>query len=115
MTVQPLLQLLVLLNQIFHDVFEITDTLHHHGICGALLLIWWWSPVVHTGSDREHMDLDVSDVSPQHSTEQMDEGFTATAYSKVQENLKLTVEAHVLLEEPTSASGTLSSLQHLSK
>nr|GEW70132.1 hypothetical protein [Tanacetum cinerariifolium] len=49
------------------------------------------SPVVHAGSDREHMDLDV------------------------QENLKLTVEDQVLLEEPASSSGTLSSLQHLSK
>nr|GFC53271.1 hypothetical protein [Tanacetum cinerariifolium] len=73
------------------------------------------SPVVHAGSDHEHMDLDVADVSPQPSTEQMDEGFTATAYLKVQENLKLTVKEQVLLEEPASSSGTLSSLQHLSK
>nr|GEX51453.1 hypothetical protein [Tanacetum cinerariifolium] len=73
------------------------------------------SPVVHAGSDREHMDLDVADVSPQPLTEQMNEGFTATACSKVQENLKLTVEEQVLLEEPASLSGTLSSLQHLSK
>nr|GEV52986.1 integrase, catalytic region, zinc finger, CCHC-type, peptidase aspartic, catalytic [Tanacetum cinerariifolium] len=50
-------------------------------------------PMVHAGSDR----------------------FTATAYPKVQENLKLTVKEHVLLEEPTSSSGTLYSLQHLSK
>nr|GEY55297.1 hypothetical protein [Tanacetum cinerariifolium] len=70
-----------------------------------------------TGSDadREHMDLDVTDVSPQPFTEQLDEGFTATAYLKVQENLKLAVEEHVLLEDPASSSGTLSSLQHLSK
>nr|GEV43294.1 hypothetical protein [Tanacetum cinerariifolium] len=73
------------------------------------------SPVVHAGSDREHIDLDVVDVSPPPSTEQMDEGFTAMAYPKVQENLKLTVEEQVLLEEPASSSGTLSSLQHLSK
>nr|GEW44886.1 hypothetical protein [Tanacetum cinerariifolium] len=33
------------------------------------------SLVVHAGSDREHMDLDVADVSPQPSTEQLDEGF----------------------------------------
>nr|GEX66873.1 histone deacetylase 14 [Tanacetum cinerariifolium] len=46
------------------------------------------SPVVHAGSDREHIDLDVADVSPQPSTEQLDEGFTATAYPKVQENLQ---------------------------
>nr|GEY01158.1 hypothetical protein [Tanacetum cinerariifolium] len=71
--------------------------------------------VVHAGSDREHMDLDVADVSPQPSTKQMDEGFTATAYPKVQENLKLTIEEQVLLEEPASSSGTLSSLQHRSK
>nr|GEV15410.1 copia protein [Tanacetum cinerariifolium] len=73
------------------------------------------SHVGHAGSDREHMDLDVANVSPQPSTEQLDEGFTATAYPKVQENLKLTVEEQVLLEEPASSSGTLSSLQHLSK
>nr|GEX53696.1 integrase, catalytic region, zinc finger, CCHC-type, peptidase aspartic, catalytic [Tanacetum cinerariifolium] len=72
-------------------------------------------PVVHAGSDREHMNLDVADVSPQPSTKQLDEGFTATAYPKVQENLKLVVEEQVLLEEPASSSGTLSSLQHLSR
>nr|GEZ82422.1 hypothetical protein [Tanacetum cinerariifolium] len=100
------------------------------------------SPVVHAGSDREHIDLDVADVSPQPppeqidegftataypkdldvadvspqpSTEQLDEGFTATTYLKVQENLKLIVEEQVLLKEPASSSGTISSLQHLSK
>nr|GEY90303.1 hypothetical protein [Tanacetum cinerariifolium] len=61
------------------------------------------------------MDLEVADVSPQPSTEQLDEGFTATAYPMVQENLKLTVKEQVLLEEPASSSRTLSSLQHLSK
>ncbi|GKA73712.1 hypothetical protein Tco_0780014 [Tanacetum coccineum] len=45
----------------------------------------------------------------------MDKGFIATAYPKVQENLKLTVEEHVILEEPASSTGTLSSLQHLAK
>nr|GEY72321.1 histone deacetylase 14 [Tanacetum cinerariifolium] len=49
------------------------------------------------------------------SHEQLDEGFTATVYPKVQENLKLTVEEQGLLEDPASSSGTLSSLQHLSK
>nr|GEW11912.1 hypothetical protein [Tanacetum cinerariifolium] len=73
------------------------------------------SLVVHAVLDREHMDLDVADVSTQPLLEQMDEGFTTTAYPKVQENLKLTVEEQVLLEEPTSLSGTLSSLQHLTK
>nr|GEZ44195.1 hypothetical protein [Tanacetum cinerariifolium] len=73
------------------------------------------SPMVHAGSDREHMDLDVADVSPQPSTEPLEEGFTATVYPNVQENLKLAVEEPVLLEEPASSSGTLSSLQHLSR
>nr|GEX76777.1 hypothetical protein [Tanacetum cinerariifolium] len=36
-------------------------------------------------------------------------------YPKAQENLKLTVQEQVLLEEPASSSGTLSSLQHLTK
>nr|GEZ34217.1 monodehydroascorbate reductase [Tanacetum cinerariifolium] len=73
------------------------------------------SPVVHAGSDREHVDLDFTDVSTQPPPEQMDEGFTTTAYPKVQENLKLTVEEQVILKEPASSSGTLSSLQHLTK
>nr|GEY34479.1 hypothetical protein [Tanacetum cinerariifolium] len=38
-----------------------------------------------------------------------------TAYPKVEESLKLAVEEHGLLGEPASSSGTLSSLQHLSK
>nr|GEW12492.1 retrovirus-related Pol polyprotein from transposon TNT 1-94 [Tanacetum cinerariifolium] len=89
--------------------------------------------VVYAGSDCEHMDLDVADVSPQPSTKQLDEGFTvtdvspqpstkqldegftATAYLKFQESLKLAVEEQVLLEEPASSSGTLSSMQHLSR
>nr|GEZ89767.1 hypothetical protein [Tanacetum cinerariifolium] len=63
---------------------------------------------------REHIDLDVADVSPQPSTEQLDEVFTATVYPNVQENFKLAVDEPVLLKEPASSSGTLSSLQHLS-
>nr|GEZ88216.1 hypothetical protein [Tanacetum cinerariifolium] len=54
-------------------------------------------------------------VSTQVHPEQMDEGFTTTAYPSVQENLKLTVEEQVILEEPASSIGTLSSLQHLAK
>nr|GEY55281.1 monodehydroascorbate reductase [Tanacetum cinerariifolium] len=73
------------------------------------------NPMVYAVSDCEQMDLDVADVSPQPSTEQLDEGFTATAYPKVQENLKLAVEEQVLLKDPASSSGTLSSLQHLNK
>nr|GEX48541.1 hypothetical protein [Tanacetum cinerariifolium] len=73
------------------------------------------NPVVHAGSDREHMDLDVTKASPQTSTKQLDERFLATAYPKIQESLKLVVEEQVLLEEPASSSGTLSSLHHLSR
>nr|GEW15490.1 hypothetical protein [Tanacetum cinerariifolium] len=73
------------------------------------------SLVVHTGPNLKHMDLEVTDVSTQPHPKQMDEGFTTMAYPKVQENLKLTVEEHMILEEPASSTGTLSSLQHLTK
>nr|GEX99927.1 hypothetical protein [Tanacetum cinerariifolium] len=73
------------------------------------------SPVVHDGPNLKHTNLEVTDVSTQPHPEQMDEEFTTTAYPKVHENLKLTVEEHVILEEPTSSTGTLSSLQHLAK
>ncbi|GKC20826.1 hypothetical protein Tco_1022976 [Tanacetum coccineum] len=45
----------------------------------------------------------------------MDEEFTITAYPNVQENLKLPTEDQVVLEEPASSTGTLSSLQNLDK
>nr|GEU43473.1 hypothetical protein [Tanacetum cinerariifolium] len=73
------------------------------------------SHVVHDGPNLEHMDLEATDVSTQLHPEQMDEGFTVTAYPNVQENLKLTVEEQVILEVPASSTGTLSSLQHLAK
>nr|GEX88187.1 hypothetical protein [Tanacetum cinerariifolium] len=41
------------------------------------------SLMVYAGSDRKHMDLDVANVSPQPSTEQLDEGFTAMVYPNV--------------------------------
>nr|GEX11088.1 hypothetical protein [Tanacetum cinerariifolium] len=50
------------------------------------------SPVVHAGSDLEHMDLDVADISAQPHPEQMDEGFTVTAYPKEANNDKATAE-----------------------
>nr|GEZ09742.1 hypothetical protein [Tanacetum cinerariifolium] len=73
------------------------------------------SPVVHVGPNLKHMDLEAMDVSTQPHLEKMDEGFTATAYPKVQENLKPIVEEQVILEEPASSTGTMSSLQHLAK
>ncbi|GJS47297.1 hypothetical protein Tco_0597418 [Tanacetum coccineum] len=45
----------------------------------------------------------------------MDEEFTATAYPKVQENLKLLTKGDVRLEDPASSAVTLSSLQNLDK
>nr|GEV34352.1 integrase, catalytic region, zinc finger, CCHC-type, peptidase aspartic, catalytic [Tanacetum cinerariifolium] len=59
------------------------------------------SPVVHAGPNLEHMDLEVTDVSTHTHPQQMDEMFTTTAYPKVQENLKLTVE-----EQPLQATAT---------
>nr|GEV58959.1 integrase, catalytic region, zinc finger, CCHC-type, peptidase aspartic, catalytic [Tanacetum cinerariifolium] len=73
------------------------------------------SPVVHAGPNLEHMDLEATDVSTQQNLEQMNEGFTTTAYPNVQESLKLMVEEHVILEEPASSTGNLSYLQHLAK
>nr|GEY58340.1 monodehydroascorbate reductase [Tanacetum cinerariifolium]GEY65691.1 monodehydroascorbate reductase [Tanacetum cinerariifolium] len=72
-------------------------------------------PVVHARPNLKHIDLKATNVSTQQNPKLMDEGFTATAYPNVQENPKLTVEEHVILEEPASSSGTLSSLQHLAK
>ncbi|GJV74712.1 copia protein [Tanacetum coccineum] len=71
--------------------------------------------VVHVGPNLEHIDFEATDASTQQNLEQMDEGFIVTAYPKVQENLKLTVEEQVILEEPASSTGILSSLQHLTK
>ncbi|GKD74692.1 hypothetical protein Tco_1332974, partial [Tanacetum coccineum] len=73
------------------------------------------SHVVHAGPNLEHMDLETTDASTQHKPEQIDEGFTITAYPNVQENLKLPTEDQVILEEPASSTGTLSSLQNLDK
>ncbi|GJQ95327.1 hypothetical protein Tco_0006466 [Tanacetum coccineum] len=73
------------------------------------------SHVVHAGPNLKHMDLETTDASTQHKPEQMDEGFTTTAYPNVQENLKLPTEDQVILEEPASSTGTLSSLQNLDK
>nr|GEU99861.1 putative reverse transcriptase domain-containing protein [Tanacetum cinerariifolium] len=73
------------------------------------------SPVVHAGPNLKHTNLKATDVLTQPYPEQIDEGFTTTAYINVQENLKLTVKEQVILKEPASSIGTLSSLQHLAK
>ncbi|GJY67888.1 hypothetical protein Tco_0470870, partial [Tanacetum coccineum] len=73
------------------------------------------SHVVHAGPNLEHIDLETTDASTQQKPEQMDEEFTITAYPNVLENLKLLTEDQVILKEPASSSGTLSSLQNLDK
>nr|GEY58236.1 hypothetical protein [Tanacetum cinerariifolium] len=59
--------------------------------------------------------VDGTDALTQQNPERMDEEFTLTAYLNVQENLKLPSEDQVILEDPTSSTGTLSSLQNLDK
>ncbi|GKB79469.1 hypothetical protein Tco_0946364, partial [Tanacetum coccineum] len=73
------------------------------------------SHVVYAGPNLEHIDLETTDASTQQKLEQMDEEFTTTAYPNIQEKLKLLTEDQVILEEPASSSGTLSSLQNLDK
>ncbi|GJR56976.1 hypothetical protein Tco_1499138 [Tanacetum coccineum] len=73
------------------------------------------TPSVLAGPNLEHSDVEITDPSSQPQPEHMDEGFTASAYPDVQENLKLTVDEQVIPEEPVSSTGTLSSLQHLAK
>ncbi|GKE90499.1 hypothetical protein Tco_1567974, partial [Tanacetum coccineum] len=73
------------------------------------------SHVVHAGPNLEHMDFEVTNASTQQNPEQIDEEFTTTAYPSVQENLKLPTDDQVILEEPASSAGTLSSLQNLDK
>ncbi|GJX03307.1 retrovirus-related pol polyprotein from transposon TNT 1-94 [Tanacetum coccineum] len=68
--------------------------------------------VVRSGAQDEGQ---VDQIPCQPQPEHMDEGFIATAYPKVQENLKLTVDEQMIPEEPVSSTGTLSSLQHLTK
>ncbi|GKF08043.1 hypothetical protein Tco_0042267, partial [Tanacetum coccineum] len=73
------------------------------------------TPCVLAGPNLEHSDVEITDPSSQPQPEHMDEGFTASAYPDVQENLKLTVDDQVIPEELVSSTGTLSSLQHLAK
>ncbi|GJW50656.1 hypothetical protein Tco_0092007 [Tanacetum coccineum] len=61
------------------------------------------------------MDSEATDASTQQNPEQIDEEFTTTAYPNVQENLKLPTEDQVIIEEPASSTGTMSSLQNLDK
>ncbi|GKE42649.1 hypothetical protein Tco_1469933, partial [Tanacetum coccineum] len=73
------------------------------------------TPSVLARPNLEHSDIEITDASSQLQPEHMDDGFIATAYPKVQENLKLTADEQMIPEEPVSFVGTLSSLQHLTK
>ncbi|GKF42716.1 hypothetical protein Tco_0126058, partial [Tanacetum coccineum] len=63
------------------------------------------TPSVLAGPNLEHSDVEITDRSNQPQPEHMDEGFTATAYPDVQENLKLTVAEQMIPEEPVSSTG----------
>ncbi|GKA19982.1 hypothetical protein Tco_0699897, partial [Tanacetum coccineum] len=59
------------------------------------------SHVVHAGPNLEHMDFEATNASTQQHPEQMDEGFIATSYPKVQENLKLTFWHQFFNDKPS--------------
>ncbi|GKA75971.1 hypothetical protein Tco_0782349, partial [Tanacetum coccineum] len=59
---------------------------------------------VFAGPNLEHSDVEIIDPSSQPQPEHMDEGFIATAYPEVQENLKLTVDEQ--MQTTTSATTT---------
>nr|GEY60131.1 hypothetical protein [Tanacetum cinerariifolium] len=67
------------------------------------------------GDSADSRPLPTQEILTGSSLDPMDEGFNAITYPNVHENLKLTVEEQVILEELTSSTGTLSSLQHLAK
>ncbi|GKE81905.1 hypothetical protein Tco_1551905, partial [Tanacetum coccineum] len=58
------------------------------------------STPVHAEPNLEHTNVEATDALSQPQHEQMDEGFTATVYPNVQENLKLTADEPVIPEEP---------------
>nr|GEZ94846.1 E-beta-farnesene synthase [Tanacetum cinerariifolium] len=66
------------------------------------------SPMVHAGSDREHMDLDVADGSPQPSTEQLDE---CDRPSDADKNAETKVESmvNVLIQQAMSSISLMTS------
>ncbi|GKA97375.1 retrovirus-related pol polyprotein from transposon TNT 1-94 [Tanacetum coccineum] len=60
------------------------------------------TPSVLAGPNLEHSDVEITDPSSQPQPEHMDEGFIATAYPEVQENLKLTVDEQMIPKEHCS-------------
>nr|GEV04642.1 hypothetical protein [Tanacetum cinerariifolium] len=61
------------------------------------------SPVVHARPNLEHMDFQVADVSTQPHLEQMDEGFTTTAYPKTTAKTEAESMVSVTIQLDTSA------------
>nr|GEV89225.1 E-beta-farnesene synthase [Tanacetum cinerariifolium] len=61
------------------------------------------SPVVHVRPNLEHMDLEVTNVSTQPHLEQMDEGFTATAYPKKTAETEAESMVSVTIQQDTSS------------
>nr|GEV17551.1 hypothetical protein [Tanacetum cinerariifolium] len=78
-------------------------------------------PKINTGDQDEDQagpnlgiqDEEAIDASHLQNPKQLDEEFTTTAYPNVRENLKLTSEDPVIPKEPSSSTGTLSSLSPL--
>ncbi|GKB43902.1 hypothetical protein Tco_0888844, partial [Tanacetum coccineum] len=73
------------------------------------------TPSVLAGPNLEHSNVEITDASSQPQPEHMDDGFITTAYPEVQENLKLAVDEQMIPQGPVSSTGTLSSLQHLTR
>ncbi|GJR06036.1 retrovirus-related pol polyprotein from transposon TNT 1-94 [Tanacetum coccineum] len=68
------------------------------------------NPSVLAGPNLEHSDVEITDASSQPQPKHMDEGFIATAYPKVQENLKLTVDEQMILENLSALQGRYTSV-----
>ncbi|GJX38880.1 retrovirus-related pol polyprotein from transposon TNT 1-94, partial [Tanacetum coccineum] len=65
--------------------------------------------ILEAGPDPGQHHVAIAGPNP----EPMNEDFIATVYPRVHESLKHTTEEHVLLENPPSSSGTLSSMKNL--
>nr|GEY83426.1 hypothetical protein [Tanacetum cinerariifolium] len=59
------------------------------------------SPFVHAGPNLEHMDLEATDISTQPHPEQMDEGFTTTAYPKTTTETEAESMVSVTIQQDT--------------
>ncbi|GKG12725.1 hypothetical protein Tco_0346962, partial [Tanacetum coccineum] len=62
-----------------------------------------------TGSDSGKVHVSLAGPNPKHT----DEEFLPTAYPKVHENLKLITDERVIVDNPESHSGSMSSMKNL--